>query len=98
MAGAFAESITMVFRYAVPLLLVGFALTWLLKNMPLRATSASAERDATPAPTAPGADAVPAAAAATPGVATAAPPDAAPADSERDDAPMRARDPVVVMD
>jgi hypothetical protein len=94
MAGAFAESITMVFRYAVPLLLVGFALTWLLKNMPLRATSASAERDTTPAPPAPGADAVPAAAAATPGVAAAA----TPADSERDDAPMRARDPVVVMD
>jgi EmrB/QacA subfamily drug resistance transporter len=98
MAGAFAESITMVFRYAVPLLLVGFALTWLLKNMPLRATSASAERDATPAPPAPGTDAVPAAAAATPRVAAAATPDAAPADSERDDAPMRARDPVVVMD
>ncbi len=85
MAGAFADSITMVFRYAVPLLLVGFALTWLLKNMPLRATSASAERDATPAPSPAGAgDAVPA--------------DAVRADSERDDALMPVRDRVVVMD
>ena len=90
MAGAFADSITMVFRYAVPLLLVGFALTWLLKNMPLRATSASAERDATPAPSPAGAgDAVPA------GVAPA---DAVRADSGRDDALMPVRDRVVVMD
>ena len=36
LAGAFAEPITMVFLYAVPLLLVGFGLTWLLKNVPLR--------------------------------------------------------------
>jgi EmrB/QacA subfamily drug resistance transporter len=92
MAGAFADSITMVFRYAVPLLLVGFALTWLLKNMPLRATSASAERDFTPLPAAGGTDAVPAGAPA--GAAAAA----APADWGRDDAPMRVRDPVVVMD
>ena len=90
MAGAFADSITMVFRYAVPLLLVGFALTWLLKNMPLRGTSASAERDATPAPSPAGAgDAVPA------GVAPA---DAVRADSGRDDALMPVRDRVVVMD
>ncbi len=90
MAGAFADSITMVFRYAVPLLLVGFALTWLLKNMPLRGTSASAERDATAAPSPAGAgDAVPA------GVAPA---DAARADSGRDDALMPVRDRVVVMD
>jgi EmrB/QacA subfamily drug resistance transporter len=45
MAGAFAESITMVFRYAVPLLAVGFVLTWLLKNVPLRSTSGSAARE-----------------------------------------------------
>jgi EmrB/QacA subfamily drug resistance transporter len=90
MAGAFADSITMVFRYAVPLLLVGFALTWLLKNMPLRGTSASAERDATPAPSPAGAgDAVPA------GVAPA---DVVRADSGRDDALMPVRDRVVVMD
>jgi EmrB/QacA subfamily drug resistance transporter len=90
MAGAFADSITMVFRYAVPLLLVGFALTWLLKNMPLRATSASAERDATPAPSPAGeGDAVPA------GVAPAG---AVRAGSGRDDALMPVRDPVVVMD
>ena len=44
MAGAFAESITMVFRYAVPLLAVGFLLTWLLKNVPLRSTSGEAAR------------------------------------------------------
>jgi MFS family permease len=90
MAGAFADSITMVFRYAVPLLLVGFALTWLLKNMPLRGTSASAERDATPAHSPAGAGhAVPA------GVAPA---DAVRADSGRDDALMPVRDRVVVMD
>jgi EmrB/QacA subfamily drug resistance transporter len=90
MAGAFADSITMVFRYAVPLLLVGFALTWLLKNMPLRATSASAERDATPAPSPAGeGDAVPA------GVAPAG---AVRAGSGRDDALMPVRDRVVVMD
>jgi hypothetical protein len=46
LAGAFAESITMVFRYAVPLLIVGFVVTWLLRNTPLRSTSGSAERDA----------------------------------------------------
>ena len=90
MAGAFADSITMVFRYAVPLLLVGFALTWLLKNMPLRATSASAERDATPAPSPfDEDDAVPA------GVAPA---DAVRADFGPDDALMPVRDRVVVMD
>jgi EmrB/QacA subfamily drug resistance transporter len=90
MAGAFADSITMVFRYAVPLLLVGFALTFLLKNMPLRATSASAERDATPAPSPVDEDdAVPA------GVAPA---DAVRADSGPDDALMPVRDRVVVMD
>ena len=53
LAGAFAESITMVFQYAVPLLVIGFALTWLLKNMPLRGTSGSVERHADPAPAGP---------------------------------------------
>jgi len=90
MAGAFADSITMVFRYAVPLLLVGFALTWLLKNMPLRATSASAERDATPPPSPfDEGNAVP---------AGLAPADAVRADSGPDDALMPVRDRVVVMD
>jgi EmrB/QacA subfamily drug resistance transporter len=89
MAGAFADSITMVFRYAVPLLVVGFLLSLLLKNMPLRATSASAERDATPAPPTEEAAAVPA------GVAPA---DGVRAHAWRDDAPIRVRDPVVVMD
>jgi EmrB/QacA subfamily drug resistance transporter len=88
-AGAFADSITMVFRYAVPLLVVGFLLSLLLKNMPLRATSASAERDATPAPATEEDAAVPA------GVAPA---DGVPAHAGRHDAPMRVRDPVVVMD
>jgi EmrB/QacA subfamily drug resistance transporter len=36
MAGAFADAITMVFAYAVPLVLFGFLLTWLLKEVPLR--------------------------------------------------------------
>jgi hypothetical protein len=89
MAGAFADSITMVFRYAVPLLVVGFLLSLLLKNVPLRATSASAERDATPAPATEEDAAVPA------GVAPA---DGVPAHAGHHDAPMRVRDPVVVMD
>jgi EmrB/QacA subfamily drug resistance transporter len=89
MAGAFADSITMVFRYAVPLLVVGFLLSLLLKNMPLRATSASAERDATPAPPTEEDAAVP---------AVVAPADGVPAHAGDHDAPMRVRDPVVVMD
>ena len=89
MASAFAESITMVFRFAVPLLLVGFLLTWLLKNTPLRGTSASAERDATPAPPSDEDVAVP---------SGAAPADPAPVDAGRVDVPMPVRDPVVVMD
>jgi EmrB/QacA subfamily drug resistance transporter len=36
MADAFADAITRVFLYAVPVLLVGFALTWLLRDIPLR--------------------------------------------------------------
>jgi hypothetical protein len=42
MASAFADAITMVFLYAVPLLVVGFLVTWLLKEIPLRAASAAA--------------------------------------------------------
>ncbi len=42
MAGAFADAITMVFRYAVPLFVVGFLLTWLLKEIPLRSIKAPA--------------------------------------------------------
>jgi EmrB/QacA subfamily drug resistance transporter len=45
LAGAFADAITMVFRYAVPMLVVGFLLTWLLREMPLRTTSAGARHD-----------------------------------------------------
>ncbi|HEX6422932.1 MAG TPA: MDR family MFS transporter [Acidimicrobiales bacterium] len=40
MAGAFAEAITLVFRAAVPLLVVGFALTWLLRDVALRTAPA----------------------------------------------------------
>jgi hypothetical protein len=35
----------MVFQYAVPVLLVGFLLTWLLREMPLRTRSADGQRD-----------------------------------------------------
>ena len=89
MASAFAESITMVFRYAVPLLVVGFLLTWLLKNTPLRGTSASVERDAT---------AIPAADEGVPVPLGATPAGPALVDVERHHAPMPVRDPVVVMD
>ena len=34
----FAEALTTVFLYAVPLLVLGFALTWLLREVPLRRT------------------------------------------------------------
>jgi EmrB/QacA subfamily drug resistance transporter len=46
LAGAFAESITLVFLYAVPVLLAGFLLTWLLREKPLRTASAEAQRAA----------------------------------------------------
>jgi EmrB/QacA subfamily drug resistance transporter len=46
LAGAFADAITLVFRYSVPLLIVGFLVAWLLKERPLRSAPASA-----PAPT-----------------------------------------------
>ena len=42
MSAAFADAITMVFRYAVPLLVLGFMVTWLLKEIPLRSASAPA--------------------------------------------------------
>lgn len=57
LAGAFADAITMVFRYAVPMLVVGFLLTWLLREMPLRTTSAGARHDDEPATPIPVADA-----------------------------------------
>jgi EmrB/QacA subfamily drug resistance transporter len=47
LAGAFSESITLVFLYAVPVLVVGFALTWLLREKPLRTASGEARRAAT---------------------------------------------------
>jgi predicted MFS family arabinose efflux permease len=50
LAGAFAESITLVFLYAVPVLLVGFLLTWLLREKVLRTASAEAQRAAADAP------------------------------------------------
>jgi hypothetical protein len=43
-AGAFADSITNVFVWAVPLLLIGWALTWLLKEKPLRTASGDMAR------------------------------------------------------
>jgi EmrB/QacA subfamily drug resistance transporter len=39
LASAFADAITGVFLVAVPLLVAGFALTWLLREAPLRTTS-----------------------------------------------------------
>ncbi|HKY65414.1 MAG TPA: MDR family MFS transporter [Acidimicrobiales bacterium] len=53
MASAFSDSITMVFGYAVPLLLVGFLLTWLLRESPLRTASGTAQRDRAAEPTGP---------------------------------------------
>ena len=49
MAGAYADAITGVFLVAVPVLLLGFALTWFLREVPLR-TSTSRADDAGPAP------------------------------------------------
>jgi EmrB/QacA subfamily drug resistance transporter len=100
MAGAFAESITMVFSYAVPLLVAGFALTWLLRNTPLRGTSGTVERHAVTAParSAP-ADVVgvPAPLGPPPGTIEAAPAEGADADADAD-ADERVRHHVVVMD
>jgi EmrB/QacA subfamily drug resistance transporter len=50
-AAAFADAITMVFLYAVPLVLAGFVVTWLLREKPLRTQSGEAQRaDVAPAP------------------------------------------------
>jgi hypothetical protein len=46
LAGAFADAITTVFLWAVPLLLVGWMLTWWLKEKPLRTSSGHAARQA----------------------------------------------------
>ncbi|HET8617549.1 MAG TPA: MDR family MFS transporter [Acidimicrobiales bacterium] len=43
-AAAFADAITTVFRYAVPLLLAGFVVTWLLREVPLRTQSGEARK------------------------------------------------------
>jgi hypothetical protein len=45
MAGAFADAITGVFRLAVPVLLVGWAVTWLLREIPLRTVSGQDQRN-----------------------------------------------------
>lgn len=65
LASAFADSITMVFLYAVPLLVIGFVLTWFLKEQTLRSgapalTDAAEKPDAVEAaPAVPLADAIP---------------------------------------
>jgi EmrB/QacA subfamily drug resistance transporter len=43
-AAAFADAITMVFLYAVPLLVAGFLVVWLLREKPLRNESGSVRR------------------------------------------------------
>ena len=43
-AGAFADAITNVFLWAVPLVLLGWTFTWLLKEKPLRTSSGQARR------------------------------------------------------
>jgi len=50
--GGFADALTGVFLLAVPLMLLGFGLTWLLRDVPLR-TSTAASPAAPPAPTRP---------------------------------------------
>jgi EmrB/QacA subfamily drug resistance transporter len=49
-ASAFADSITSVFLIAVPVILVGFALTWLLREVPLRTSAAPAGQEPQDAP------------------------------------------------
>jgi hypothetical protein len=49
-AAAFAEAITMVFLYSVPLVVAGFLVTWLLREKPLRTQSGEALRDHATAP------------------------------------------------
>jgi EmrB/QacA subfamily drug resistance transporter len=48
LASAFSDAITNVFLVAVPVILVGFALTWLLREAPLRTSSGQAQRDGRP--------------------------------------------------
>jgi EmrB/QacA subfamily drug resistance transporter len=43
-AAAFADAITMVFLYSVPLVVAGFLVTWLLREKPLRTQSGEARR------------------------------------------------------
>jgi hypothetical protein len=43
-ASAFADAITTVFGYAIPLLLVAFVLAWFVKETPLRTASGDARR------------------------------------------------------
>jgi hypothetical protein len=45
-ASAFADAITTVFLWAVPLVLVGWVLTWLLKEKTLRTSSGHVAREA----------------------------------------------------
>jgi EmrB/QacA subfamily drug resistance transporter len=45
-AGAFADAITTVFLWAVPLVLAGWVLTWFLKEKPLRTSSGHVAREA----------------------------------------------------
>jgi EmrB/QacA subfamily drug resistance transporter len=45
-AAAFADAITNVFRWAVPLVLIGWVLTWLLKEKVLRTSSGHVAREA----------------------------------------------------
>ena len=46
LAGAFGDAITRVFLFAVPLLIAGFLVTFLLRERPLRTASGEARRDA----------------------------------------------------
>jgi EmrB/QacA subfamily drug resistance transporter len=50
LAGAFSDAITAVFLYAVPLLVLGFVVTWWLREKPLRTASAEAQRSRAAAP------------------------------------------------
>jgi hypothetical protein len=43
-ASAFADAITLVFGYAVPVLVAGFLLTWLLREVPLRTASGTGQQ------------------------------------------------------
>lgn len=45
LASAFVEAITPIFLIVVPVVLVGFAVTWMLKEVPLRTSSGQARRN-----------------------------------------------------